>query len=229
MHRIVDVSCCSLLRVLLLTLVSAGAAAGQNSAFTYQGQLTDGATPANGTYDLQFTLFDAAMSGMQKGATVTKDDVSVANGVFTVQLDFGAGVFDGGARWLELGVRAGSSTGAFQLLSPRQALNAAPYALFSSGPWVTSGSGMSYNLGGNVGIGTDSPMATLDVRGNLGLDAGASPVLYTAAASGSEQNRYLELINSPSFPSASGLKAGGLLVSDDYNFANPGKNDLIVR
>src|SRR5207253_4970557 len=34
---------------------------------------------------------------------------------------------------------------------------------------------------------------------------------------------------SPIFPSASGLKAGGLLIADSYSFANPGKNDLIVK
>jgi hypothetical protein len=29
------------------------------TAFTYQGRLTDGGTPANGTYDLRFRLFNA--------------------------------------------------------------------------------------------------------------------------------------------------------------------------
>ena len=37
------------------------------------------------------------------------------------------------------------------------------------------------------------------------------------------------LINSPSTPNASGLKAGGVLVADSYDYANPGKNDLIVK
>lgn len=82
--------------------------------------------------------------------------------------------------------------------------------------------------GGNVGIGSSNPLAALDVRGNLLLDNNFNPILYTSSLT-LERNRYLQLINSPSFPSASGLKAGGVLVSDSYAYANPGKNDLIVK
>jgi hypothetical protein len=84
------------------------------------------------------------------------------------------------------------------------------------------------NGSGKLGIGTGYPTAKLDVRGHLTLDPGVSPTLYTAA-SGGEQNRYLQLINSPSSPSASGLKAGGILVADSYSYANPGKNDLVAK
>lgn len=83
---------------------------------------------------------------------------------------------------------------------------------------------------GAIGIGTTSPVTTLDVRGRLALDPGPGiPVVLFTAASGGEQNRFLELINSPTTRSASGLKAGGVLVADDYNFAQPGKNNLIVK
>ncbi|HEV2705339.1 MAG TPA: hypothetical protein VGV59_05415 [Pyrinomonadaceae bacterium] len=81
---------------------------------------------------------------------------------------------------------------------------------------------------GSVGIGTTAPAARLDVRGNVILEAGASPTLFTGTGAG-ELNRYLNLINSPGHTSASGLKVGGVLVSDDYSFANPAKNDLVVK
>ncbi|NEP28842.1 hypothetical protein, partial [Moorena sp. SIO3I6] len=85
-----------------------------------------------------------------------------------------------------------------------------------------------YYNAGNVGIGTNNPETKLDVRGHLTLEAGVSPILYTGTGE-SQLNRYLQLINSPDNSSASGLKAGGILVSDTYAYANPGKNDLIVK
>jgi hypothetical protein len=81
---------------------------------------------------------------------------------------------------------------------------------------------------GKVGIGTTSPGAKLEVKGHLTLDADDNPILYTGTEN-SELNRYLQLINSPALGSASGLKAGGILVSDSYAYANPSKNDLIVK
>lgn len=103
----------------------------QTTAFTYQGKFTDAGQSANGVFDLQFALFDALNAGAPQGATFTREDVVVANGVFTVQLDFGAGAFPGAARFLEIGVRPGASTGAFTTLTPRQPVQATPYAIRS--------------------------------------------------------------------------------------------------
>jgi hypothetical protein len=99
-------------------------------------------------------------------------------------------------------------------------------AKFTSG--TDLGNSVMTEQNGNVGVGTANPVTKLDVRGSLTLEAGSSPGLFTAA-SGGEQNRYLALLNSPTYTSASGLKAGGILVSDSYAFANPGKNDLVVK
>lgn len=101
------------------------------NAFTYQGRLTDGGSPANGTYDLRFILYDAESGGAQVGSTLNREDVNVANGLFTVELDFGTSAFTGDARWMEIAVRAGASTTAHTVLSPRQAVSPAPYALYA--------------------------------------------------------------------------------------------------
>src|SRR5262245_8252349 len=72
---------------------------------------------------------------------------------------------------------------------------------------------LSVDNNGNVGIGTTSPTTKLDVRGSLTLETGGDPFLLTGTGS-QELNRYLKLLNSLGFPSASGLKVGGVLVAD---------------
>ena len=103
----------------------------QTTAFTYQGRLTDTGGPASGTYDLQFTLYDADMGGSPVAGSVTNSPVAVANGLFTTTLHFGAGVFDGGDRWLEIGVRTNGSVDDFTVLSPRQPVTPTPYAFYA--------------------------------------------------------------------------------------------------
>ena len=77
----------------------------QGTAFTYQGRLNDGANPANGTYDLRFTLFDSTnLPGTIVAGPFTNAATGVTDGLFTVVLDFGT-VFDGSNRWLELAAR----------------------------------------------------------------------------------------------------------------------------
>ncbi len=106
------------------------------TGFTYQGYLTDGGAPAEGIYDFEFSLYSVETGGLDLGRE-TLGDVSVTNGYFTVLLDFGASAFNGQARWLEIGVRPGAETGAYTTLTPRQALTAAPYALYAANaPWM---------------------------------------------------------------------------------------------
>jgi trimeric autotransporter adhesin len=110
----------------------------QGTAFTYQGRLTDGANPANGAYDLRFTVFDNSAGGSQQGPALTNNTIAISNGLFTATLDFG-NQFPGAGRWLEIGVRTNGG-GSFFTLSPRQALTPAPYA-------ITAGSVVSGGLG----------------------------------------------------------------------------------
>ncbi|HET8677697.1 MAG TPA: tail fiber domain-containing protein, partial [Blastocatellia bacterium] len=117
-----------------LVLILLGAAYAQGTAFTYQGRLTDSDNPADGVFDMQFKLFDTATvgTGSQQGATLTNSSVQVTNGTFSVELDFGAGVFNGSARFLEISIRPAGSVDPYTVLSPRQALTSAPYAIRSN-------------------------------------------------------------------------------------------------
>lgn len=83
-------------------------------------------------------------------------------------------------------------------------------------------------VGGNLGVGTTTPGAKLEVKGAAILDAGGNAKLYTGTGT-AELNRSLELLNSLGNATSSGLKAGGVLVADNYTFATPGKNDLVVK
>jgi trimeric autotransporter adhesin len=102
----------------------------QGTAFSYQGQLSAGGKLANGVYDLQFSLYDTLSGGNRVAGPITNSVVTLSNGLFTTSLDFGTGVFNGRALWLEIGART-NATGSFAILTPRQALTPAPYALFA--------------------------------------------------------------------------------------------------
>jgi hypothetical protein len=120
------------------------------TGFTYQGRLTDNGSPAEGAYDFQFKLYDAPIGGNLLG-TVTPGDVAVSGALFTIKLNFGAGVFSGDARWLEIGVRPGDSGGAYTLLDPRQELTPSPYALALPGLWTQQNATSPNLIGGYNG------------------------------------------------------------------------------
>jgi trimeric autotransporter adhesin len=108
-----------------------------SSVFTYQGQLEQSGLPADGTCDFQFSVWDAAGSGSppsgggQMGSTFPVANQVVSNGLFTVELNFGDGIFTGNNRWLQIAVRCPAGSGAYTTLSPRQRLTAIPYALYT--------------------------------------------------------------------------------------------------
>src|SRR3954454_895167 len=104
---------------LTLSVLVAGLdqARGQGTAFTYQGRLTDSGNGANGVYDLQFTIYDADSAGTLVSGPLANAATGVTNGLFSVTLDFGAGVFDGTGRWLEIALRTNGSVSSYVLLS----------------------------------------------------------------------------------------------------------------
>lgn len=145
----------------------------QPTAFTYQGQLNDGGTPAQGTYDFRFRLFDAATNGTLIGTSQCLDNVTVKDGVFTATIDFGNQFNTTAARFLDIQVRKDTGldcgTGTYSLLSPRQPITAAPTATqaasaFSlSAPDGSPAKAVFVDNNGNVGIGTTTPGAPIHI------------------------------------------------------------------
>jgi hypothetical protein len=156
-----------LLAVMLVTSTASARplADALGTSFTYQGKLMDGGAPANGTYDFQFSLYNALSGGTQVGSTVSLGDVAVTAGLFTVQLDFG-NVFDGTALYLQIAVRPGASVGAYTTLTPRQLLSATPYAFYAqqAGNAALLGGNQAGNASGNV------PLNNGTVNTNLNAD-----------------------------------------------------------
>ena len=108
---------------------TAGSVAAQalSPAFTYQGELRSAGTPANASFDMEFRLYSTLSGSGQIGPAVTRLNVPVTNGLFSVPLDFGAAQFAGERQWLEIAIRPAGG-GAYETLSPRTEVTAAPYA-----------------------------------------------------------------------------------------------------
>lgn len=106
---------------------------GVAAPFAYQGRLQQSGKSANGIYEFQVGLFSAATGGNQLGPWLTLAGIDVRDGMFSMELDFGEGVFNGQDRWLEIAVRS-AGTDPFASLSPRQSLTAVPYAQFALTP-----------------------------------------------------------------------------------------------
>jgi hypothetical protein len=165
-----------------LGLALAANLSAQSTTFTYQGRLNDGATPANGLYDLRFILHgDAVLPGFEVGQPQTNSAVAVTNGLFTSVVDFGYGVFTGDPRWLELDVRTNGG-GAFAPLTPRQKITATPYALHAGYAGdIEPGANVSFS-GGAVSFHSSTPfylgpfatntVVNLSAQYLAGMDAG---------------------------------------------------------
>lgn len=183
-----------------VTLAAAGrvapaSASPVGSAFTYQGSLSEGGVAQSGIYDFRFLLFDAASGGSQAGSALTVNDLQVVSGIFTADLDFGSGAFPGDARWLQVEVRPGASTGAYTVL-PRQRLSPTPFAMGLSLPLYEqvngsttlfsllntgTGNGASFIAGGsglNFGVSGGTMSGTAQAAGVRGIASASSGLVY---------------------------------------------------
>jgi hypothetical protein len=164
--------------VLLALLAGVHHVAAQGTtAFTYQGQLRDGGTNANGAYTMIFKLYDASTNGNQIGAPITNSP-NLFNGLFSVNLDFGAAAFNGNARWLGITITNGPTT---ETLWPRVQVLPSPYALFAAvAATVTNGAITGAQLATNS-VGTTNIQNGAITSAQLALGAVANSNLAANA------------------------------------------------
>ena len=103
----------------------------QGPAFTYQGRLNDTGSPANGSYDFRFRLASDPLGTNFVAGPLLTNGITVSSGLFTVGLNFGAGVFTGSNYWLEVDVRTNGG-GNYTSLTPLQPLTPSPYAIMAN-------------------------------------------------------------------------------------------------
>jgi hypothetical protein len=212
--------------ITLALLASLNQVIAQGTAFTYQGQLSNGTSPANGLYDFKFDTWSDVSGGSVIGGPVTNTLVTVSNGLFTTTIDLGAGVFTGGSNWLHIQVRTNGST-AFTSLSPRQQLTPTPYAIYSAqaATAATAGSATTSVAANNF----SGPLAG-DVTGTQGATVVATVGGLPAAtvASGAAAAAAADSANTPNAivtRDASGNFSAGM-VSGVFNGDGSGLTNL---
>jgi hypothetical protein len=182
---------------------SAGANTPQTTAFSYQGQLTDDNTAANGMYQMRFTLFDTEENGTQIGSPVEITNVIVTNGLFAVELDFGSTPFVGGAsRFLQIEVGA-RGTNTYAALTPRQRITTTPYATRAFSAATADTATTAQQLNGTAG---DLFVQTSDPR----LSDARSPI---SGSANYIQNGTTQQANSSFNISGDGVIGGNLTVN----------------
>ncbi len=166
--------------------VAAGSAA---MSFLYQGQLKQAGVPANGNFDFRFSLVRS--DGLPSPIPTCRSRVPVVNGLFTVDVEFSDGVFDGSEYQLRVAVKptvgsildcvANTLPDPWVTLDPPQTIRPAPYAIHAlTAPPVSSldapdGSptqALAVANDGRIGIGTVAPQAELHVRPPTGMPLG---------------------------------------------------------
>jgi hypothetical protein len=192
----------------------------QGTAFTYEGRLFSSTNPASGTYNLTFTLFNTNTSGVPVAGPVTNNAVFVTNGLFTVLIDFGPGVFTGQTNWLQIGVETNLAS-PFTTLTPRQQLTPVPYAIYAENAPASQLTSIGNNNGGsgNFFVG---PSGNSTTSGSANTANGVQALELNGSGTGNTANGYYALYSNTSGfgNTANGDVALYSNTSGNYNTAN---------
>lgn len=181
----------ALMLVVLMLATGSVLASPLGTAFSYQGQLTSGGSPASGNFDFEFALYTAA-SGGTAADTYDIPDIAVSEGLVNASVDFTDVPFNGQALWVEVRVRPGGTTGAYTVLSPRQALTATPYALFA----LTGNQGPQGPAGPTGSAGPKGDTGPAGLQGSAGPQGPPGFVTLPYSGSGSDATAALLVTNS---------------------------------
>ena len=152
----------------------------------YQGVLTDASgITINGTHDLTFKIYTSSSPGGAPLWTETHAGAQINDGLFNIILGavtplpdslFASGI----ARWMGVTVDSDGE------MTPRMRITSVPWAfkaaiadsalnvLPTSAGWAVSSNNVYSTVSGNVGVGTNSPLTKLHIRGyNINLPPAA--------------------------------------------------------
>ncbi len=149
--------------ILVLGIVCVGTTAAQTTEISYQGNLKDSGLPANANYDIEFRLYSALTGGTLIGTEIYLSPVAVADGIFSVKLDFGPNGFPGADRYLEIAVRK-TGVGSLVTLGPRQKVSSVPYAVQSLQAATATTALIASNSQALGGVNSSQYVLTTDVR-----------------------------------------------------------------
>ena len=220
---------CAFFLATLIFITVAPSLFAQGTAFSYQGQLANGGSPANGYYDFTFALYNNSTTnaGQQVGATLTLLDVEVSNGLFAVTLDFGQ-VFTGNPVWLALGVRTNGAS-AFTPLNPLQELTPAPYSIYAAAAGSAATAGSAHNLTGTLSGAQLAPGALAPEAAISGASVSAAPNTSYLATNASQTTVNLPATaNLGDIVQVHGVGAGGWQVLGNVVGSSAGELSVVA-
>lgn len=136
-----------------------------NSRISYQGVLKEGGQPVNGTRNMVFKFYTTSDCTGTPVQTVTRDNVQVTNGLFTVALDVNQSNFNGQGLWMA--VEVGTTRVGCQEILP------VPYALSLRPGAIIAGENSSAVIAGPIWFGAHTGIAGSGQVGAFGSSTSA--------------------------------------------------------